>query len=192
MTKSSNTFVVWQISDGKPGHERQALGLLKAIENTLIKSKMEMFRFEGGLLKFFKQFHFNKANFAKRPNFIIGAGHKTHLSLLLLSKLFGGKTVVIMKPSIPIKFFDLCIVPGHDNIKGKNVVITQGPINPLKNHNIKKEGGLILIGGPSKHFKFDEQLVFDFIRKIIKEGPKIDWAIADSRRTTIKMKSLLD
>ena len=184
--------MVWQISDGKPGHDRQVLGLINAIQDTLTNTQIELHKFDGGLLKSLKHLYLKKQNFSKRPNFIIGAGHKTHLSLLILSKLFGGKTVVLMKPSMPVKFFDICVVPKHDAIAGNNIIVTQGPINPLKNLNLKKKGGLILIGGISKHFQFDERLVLNSINKIIERNPEIKWEIADSRRTPIKMKNLLD
>ena len=57
--------------------------------------------------------------------------------------------------------------------------------------NYEKKGGLILIGGPSKHFHFCEDTVLKSILNIISSKPKTEWSIADSRRTPIKVKKRL-
>ncbi len=191
MTKRSKDFVIWQISDGKPGHERQVTGLVNALERALFRNKLELHKFKSGFLKAFKELYTKDNYFTKPPNLIIGAGHKTNLSLILLSKIFGGKSICLMKPSIPTKLFDLCIVPKHDQIDGSNIFVTQGPLNPLKNFCAEKKGGLILIGGPSKHFHFCEDTVLKSILNIISSKPKTEWSIADSRRTPIKVKKRL-
>ena len=66
---------------------------------------------------------FKKYNLDKRlikPDIAIGAGHKTHLYLLAIKRCFGAKIVVILKPSLPLKFFDLCVIPKHDDVKKGN------------------------------------------------------------------------
>ncbi len=192
MTKRSKKFVVWQISDGKPGHERQVAGLVNALDRILAKNKLELHKFNGGLINSLKELYIKNKYLAKAPCLIIGAGHKTHLALILLSKIFGGKSVCLMKPSIPTKFFDLCVIPKHDKINGSNIIVTQGPLNPLKNCATKKKGGLILIGGPSKHFHFFKDEVLKSINNIVNSEPKTEWIIADSRRTPAKVKNRLN
>ena len=191
MTKRSRKFVVWQISDGKPGHERQVAGLVNALERILTESKLELHMLTGGFINSLKQLHIKNKYFPKAPNLIVGAGHKTHLTLILLSKIYGGRSVCLMKPSIPTKFFDLCIVPKHDRVKGSNIFVTQGPLNPLKNCEENKTGGLILIGGPSKHFHFIEDVVLESINNIINSESQFEWSVADSRRTPAKIKKSL-
>ena len=183
--------MIWQISDGKPGHERQTMGLSNALTSIHKKRGIKLHKLDGGLLKSLKRIYSEKMIVEGRPNFIIGAGHKTHFVLLILGKLFRAKTICIMKPTIPISLFDLCIIPKHDEKTGFNVIQTQGPLNPLKIKNNKKNGGLILVGGSSKHFYFTEQYVFQSIFKIIKDSQSIHWSIASSRRSSTKMKNLL-
>ena len=69
---------------------------------------------------------------------------------MIFSKILnGGKTVVIMKPSLPYSWFDLCFIPKHDGVPEKSgIFLTNGSINYIENekkHN--KSKGLIVIGG---------------------------------------------
>nr|NIW45241.1 hypothetical protein [Gammaproteobacteria bacterium]NIX56424.1 hypothetical protein [candidate division Zixibacteria bacterium] len=45
--------------------------------------------------------------------------------------------------------------------------------------------GMILIGGPSKHYAWDDQLMLDQINMILRSDRRISWLIADSPRTPI-------
>ena len=131
-------LVVWQICDGKPGHERQVSGLVGALERIQFRNKLELHKFNGGFVNALLELYAKKY-LKKKPDLIVGAGHKTHLTIILLSKILGGKSICLMKPSIPTKLFDLCIIPKHDNTNGANVFITQGPLNPLKNNEAEKK-----------------------------------------------------
>ena len=183
--------MVWQISDGKPGHERQVNGLVNALERILIGNKLELHKFNGGFVNALIELYTKKKYLKQKPNLIVGAGHKTHLTLILLSKIIGGKSICLMKPSIPTKLFDLCIIPKHNKTNGANVFITQGPLNTLKNSGGKKKGGLILVGGPSRHFHFSKDEVLKSICNIVSSRPATIWSIADSRRTPERVKKSL-
>ena len=100
--------------------------------------------------------NFSPGHQIKNPDLIIGCGHRTHISLLAAQRAFGGKTIVLMKPSLPYSLFDLCLIPKHDNPpKKENIISSYGSLNAM-NIGMKKENingsKAILIGGPSRHF----------------------------------------
>ena len=54
-----------------------------------------------------------------------------------------GKIVVLMKPSLPISFFDLCLIPKHDRPKTRKYVIeTNGALTPMKFNEYKSNTNL--------------------------------------------------
>ena len=175
---------IWLIMDGKRGHEKQSEDLVKALQNLV---GIEVTKMDGMFLKPFISKLLRLFNFdsIKKPDLIIGTGHATHLHMIFSKILNGGKTVVIMKPSLPYSWFDLCIIPKHDGVLEKpGILLTNGAINNIENekkHN--KNKGLIVLGGKSKHFKWDNQNVILQINNIINQHPKIKFKIATSRRT---------
>ena len=64
-------------------------------------------------LKFFLK-NIRKGQLPK-PDILLGAGHATHLDIITAKLKFGGKSVIIMKPTLPYCMFDLCLIPKHDN-----------------------------------------------------------------------------
>ncbi|MGB1799226.1 MAG: mitochondrial fission ELM1 family protein [Gammaproteobacteria bacterium] len=187
-------LTVWRITDGKAGHDSQTVGLCNAIKKIKdinsfdIKAEPAFSNFKSFLLN---QFPLGKE--LPDPDLIIGAGHGCHLTMLSAKKVRGGKTIVLMKPSLPLSLFDLCIIPEHDQVKDKgNVITTKGAINPVQfNENKSNDSGLFLIGGPSKHYYWDEKEIVRQIKEIIKQSSDIRWTIADSPRTPEKTRSLL-
>ena len=118
-----------------------------------------------------------------KPDFIIAAGHSTHPSLLWLARKYRAKSIVLMRPSLPLRFFDLCIAPAHDFPKKpqrKNLILTRGAINRVHAGELPKTGKLILIGGPSKTHGWDTGAMLDMLAKVTAAG---GWQLTDSRRT---------
>jgi mitochondrial fission protein ELM1 len=184
---------IWLILDGKRGHEKQSEHLVQALQNLV---DIEITKIEGMFLKpfitkFIRLFNFDAI---KKPDLIIGTGHATHLHMIFSKIFYGGKTVVIMKPSLPYSWFDLCVIPKHDGIPEKpGVFLTNGTMNNIENekkHN--KSRGLIVLGGKSKHFNWDNQAVIAQINNIINQHPKIKFKIATSRRTPKNFIDYLD
>ena len=175
---------IWLIMDGKKWHEKQSEYLVQALQNL---ADIEIIKMEGTFLKPFISKLLRLFNFysIKKPDLIIGTGHSTHLYMIFSKILNGGKTVVIMKPSLPYSWFDLCFIPKHDGVPEKpGIFLTNGSINNIENekkHN--KSKGLIVLGGKSKHFNWDNQVVIDQINDIVVQHPKIRFKIATSRRT---------
>lgn len=171
----SARHVIWRITDGKPGHENQTAGLVDAL---------------GRLIDL--EYHDASCKSSKpkgrKPDLIIGAGHKTHWKLVRWSFLNRAKSVVLMKPSLPMGFFDLCLVPGHDMKRvlspRKNLVITSGVLNTVRpGRKATPATGLILIGGASAEYEWDGAALKKAIETVVREDPSINWLVTDSRRT---------
>ena len=184
--KHEKIKVIWRFTDGKAGHEKQSLALVESLMN---QAKCRLFDFNvqdqrNPILDIiFKNYKLPEG--ITKPDIAIGAGHKTHLHLLAIKRCFNAKIVVIMKPSIPLIFFDLCIIPKHDGIKnGPNIINTQSSLVKFNSNLKKKENtGLILIGGPSKHYFWDSKTVLEEICKISKKFKFRKLLLSTSRRT---------
>jgi mitochondrial fission protein ELM1 len=180
--------VSWQFTDGKPGHENQSRGLIHglatrtSVENHTVEIPTNTLHFLYTLLN---GRLYRKLARLPKPNYLIAAGRRTQLPMLLAHLWFGGKRIILMRPYWPTSWFDLMIIPQHDSphTSPKNL-ITQGVINtviPSSNHDENK--GMILIGGPSKHYAWDTASIVQQITALLNGMPDISWSIANSRRT---------
>ncbi len=178
-------LVAWWFSDGKAGHANQVRGLLAALSDRL--------PLEAHALPALKPRQALAAYAWRRPvrrdlpapDLLLGAGHRTHLSLLAARRVHGGRAVVLMKPSLPRRCFDVCIVPEHDGVPSSaRVLVTRGVLNVIRPAPVKQAGsGLILVGGPSPHHGWDEAGLLERIKTIAERDPARHWTIASSRRT---------
>ncbi len=179
-------LVIWRFSDGKPGHDSQSLGLAEAIAKN-VNCEIHSLTPIGpmmALLNLMTGGGFANIPYAD-PDLILGAGHATHLSMLAARRSRGGRVIVLMTPTLPKRLFDLCLIPGHDAPgKGGDVIVTLGALNRVRPCADKEAlSGLILLGGPSPHFAFDQQRVIAQIEAVLKDDPVIFWTAATSRRT---------
>lgn len=175
--------IIWLIGDGKPGHENQSLGLAEALGRLL---PCQMFRIslagKSGLLGRIRTAEEMSSSFPK-PDLILAAGHATHPALLWLARKHRARSIVVMKPSLPLAWFDLCIMPEHDfpaGCKRPNVILTRGALNRIRPGDGEKTGKLILIGGPSKTHGWDGESLLEMLAKATDRG---GWELTDSRRT---------
>jgi uncharacterized protein len=176
---------IWILSDGKAGHLSQTRGLAAALQARTASTirevdlsgkgfleKLVAVWSEGSLLRpsgyggqagVRGQGSGNEGRISG-PDFIIAAGHGLHVPLLFAGLLFRkAKTVLCMKPSLPMRWFDFCIVPRHDLRPAllahppAHVIPTIGALHPIHPHPERpKTHTLILIGGPSKEYGWDE------------------------------------
>ncbi len=166
------------VSDGKAGHMNQSLGLAEALRRLRPETQIH----ELPALSRWAALRILIGGSADAPtlDLLVGAGHGTHLTLLALGYACACPTVVIMRPSLPRQLFDLCITPRHDGLpEDERRWLSDGPMNRLL-PGPKGEEGLILIGGPSPHFAWDEEAVLAQLRHICAEGR---WQLSTSRRT---------
>ena len=180
------TLNIWRFTDEKPGHDSQSIGLCNAISEI---KECNIFDIESdsafNVIKNVLSNKFPRGENIAKPDILIGAGHKTHISMLSAKYTKKGKIVVLMKPSLPISFFDLCLIPKHDRPKTrKNVIETNGALNPMKfNENKSLDEGLIQLGGLSNHYKWDNNIIISQVKNIITNKDNKNWTLADSSRT---------
>jgi uncharacterized protein len=179
-------LTIWQFLDGRSGHENQVKGLTEAISRNHDVDIFDV-RVSGNLsgVKSVLPGRLDFCDALPSPAVMIGAGHSTHLPMLVSRKRFGGQAVVIMKPSLPLALFDLCLVPAHDRLifPARNVLRTEGALNRVRPSTGQDEKrGMILIGGPSRHFHWADVSVIKQIQTVLCNS-ELRWTIATSERT---------
>ena len=127
------------------------------------------------------------------PDLLVGAGHATHWQLLAARRARGGRAVVLMQPSLPNALFDLCLIPEHDNPRrSARVLVTTGVLNTQRASQQREQGqGLILLGGPSPHYRWNDAGVLEQINALLQARPQLRWQVLGSRRTPASMLALL-
>jgi mitochondrial fission protein ELM1 len=187
-------LIIWRFTDGKPGHEKQTLGLARALLKLRPGKCIDLpAPRRSASIMHWLQARFPASRDLPPPDILLGAGHATHFALLAARRAFsckfggkfGGKTVVLMKPSLPLSWFDLCVIPEHDNPPPRsNVIRVQGVLNDVQaSQSASPKQGLMLIGGISSHYGWDDSAVGAAVMKIARSTPQVSWQLTTSRRT---------
>lgn len=181
----ADALVVWRLKDGRPGHENQTLGLANALGRLHPVEVHDIAvppRWRSWLDLLTGRCPAGAD--LPAPDLLLGAGHRTHGALLACRRACGGRAVVLMRPSLPLSWFDLCLVPAHDGVAPDDrVVTTRGALNAVTPAAADpSRPGLILIGGPSAHHGWDEAALLERLRAIIDRDVR-PWLLVTSRRT---------
>lgn len=176
------------ITDGRLGHLNQLRGLAARLQS---KTGVELHWFDLAATKFaFTGREGLKRQFGSEqaPDWILAAGNKTHIPLLWCKWVMGGKAMVLMRPSLPLRLFDAVCMPFHDSPpKRRTVLGTYGVIN----HIVPQDGqrhqgrGLILIGGVNTHFRWNNETILGQVKRIASAMPECEWVVSDSPRTPV-------
>lgn len=179
-------ITIWRLIDGKPGHENQSLGLINALAEQANCQTIDIEVSNGfeALVSYLTSTWGLGAGLPL-PDIIIGAGHATHLHMLAAKKAYGGKTIVLMQPTLPVSLFDLCLIPEHDQYQGGGEYLeTKGVLNHIKPDGAHHENqALIMVGGPSKHCDWDTLKLIAQVYELVKHNPNINYTLTTSRRT---------
>jgi len=189
-----NEMHVVCLLDGKPGHEKQSLGIIQALRKqipikvTEIKiGRRSLWDFFWGMVCLDMPSFISLQPEVENPDFLIGTGSRTHLSTLLYKKKYHIPAVTCMVPDqIYRSRFDICFAPVHDGFKQKgNIITTVGPPNCSIDRGIHKEkNGLILLGGiDSKSHSWNSRDIVEKVKNIIQREPETEWLISSSPRT---------
>lgn len=181
----TNPVVIWRVTDGKRGHERQTEGLVQALVQLIPVEVSGIPALPRGQA-FWQWLTGRFAGGDQRPPaLIIGAGHGTHFTMLAAQRACGGKTIVLMNPGLRRPCFDLCLIPEHDGVRGgHNVLLTKGAINGIQpSHELRPNAGLILLGGISAHYRWDGSDVVEQARMLASVRSDVNWRLTTSPRT---------
>lgn len=193
---------LWIVSDGKPGHLNQSLGLADALRRCCGSCVEHEIIDIAGTPWWQNWLTARSYDSGVRPDVIIGAGHATHVPVYLMAKKWKALSVVCMKPSLPKSLFGMAVIPYHDLIaptdlqtpdalssfmkrmsKLPGIIPTMGAMHRIiPSPDTPKTENLILVGGLSKAFDWDENSLIDQLR-LIEKSSELPLCLTTSRRT---------
>lgn len=185
MSGDAGGLRVWRFVDGKRGHENQSLGLLRALQ-----ARTRVSAFDIPVRKGWRNLRdlvigrcVDGAP-AGSPDLLLGAGHATHLPMLACQRARGGRTVVLMRPSLPIQWFDRCVIPEHDGVPASSrVFVSRGALNTMRAAEKDPSApGLLLLGGPSREYEWDQAGLIEQLALVVTADAH-RWRVIGSRRT---------
>ena len=174
-----NALNIWVVHDEKPGHLTQLIGLTTRL-SALTKTQISWVPANAT-----KQYIKQKCD--SKPTIVLGAGHSTHKNVLLMAHKYAAISVLLMKPSLPTSLFDFVICPQHDGLTGSDRILnTLGTLNKVEPgpKTLKQRSNyLLLVGGPSKHFEWNNEALISEIVHLCKHHADKQWQLSNSPRT---------
>ncbi|MBM3600095.1 MAG: hypothetical protein FJX35_17940 [Alphaproteobacteria bacterium] len=172
----------WVVTDGKVGMEVQCLGLAEALGCTP-KVKRVMTRGPWRWLP--PQLWFNALAAQKPradvlappwPDLMIATGRQTVALSIAVRRASAARaggptfTVQIQDPKVDPASFDVVVVPAHDELEGRNVVVTAGSIHRVTHERLAADAErfrarlahlprplvAVLLGGSNGHYVLDD------------------------------------
>ena len=190
-------------SDGRPGHEKQSLGIVSALQTYLevkvtkitLPSRGVVDEIRSHLLFLFQGTAQSSLPDPQNTDLLIGTGSRTHVPMLSAGSKSRARVVTCMTPASHLRAkFDLCCVPFHDRVKAAdNIFFTVGPPNistGTANHDLTRT--LVLIGGrdESSH-RWDEERIVTDLNSLISSSEQTSWLISSSPRTPESTEELI-
>ena len=193
------------LSEGMHGMISQVEGLAKALDLDFIHEKIELNNFWRHIpptITPVQKFVF-KNKIEENFNIVISCGRKSVIPSIFLKKKFGKKiiNIHIQDPKVSLNNFDYVIIPEHDGLNGKNVIISRGAIHYLRNEELdqnmnylkpqinKKKIVTLIVGGPTKYYTYNDKVIneifFKIKRNFISNGFQL--IFIPSMRTPIKI-----
>jgi mitochondrial fission protein ELM1 len=171
------------LTEGMHGMISQVEGLAKALDLDFIHEKIELnsfWKLFPTKLTPIQDFVFkNKIN--HDFNIVISCGRKSVIPSIYLKNKFKNKimNIHIQDPKVSLNNFDYIVAPEHDDLQGKNVLISKGSIHYLTNSELDKNENYLksqidsekkvlafIIGGPTKHYNYEDKAIDEIFLKI--------------------------
>ena len=165
----------WLLTDGAAGNRRQAEALAAALGRPAFAPVLAVrapWRWFAPRWRPWSLRALGVPPPARWPDLAIGCGRQGALALRTLRRLSGGatRTVQILDPRSDPADFDLLLVPDHDALRGANVIVTRGALNPVDDPWLAQArrdwpafGTLpgprtaVLLGGSNRALQLDER-----------------------------------
>ena len=157
------------VHDGRAGNRRQALALATAMSRDAgecVLAPEAPWRWLAPRRLPFDAHAFGAAFSALRqqpPGIAVGCGRQAALATRVL-RAWGWKAVQILDPRLPPRHWDAVVAPAHDGLRGDNVLVPIGSLNPVDDAWLAagraafpQFGALpaprigVLVGGPTRH-----------------------------------------
>lgn len=142
---------------------------------------------------------------ARPPALAIGCGRQAALATRMLRQL-GSQAVQLLDPRIDPRHWDLVIAPGHDTLRGDNVISTLGSLHPVDDlwlaqarrdfahiATLPSPHTVLLVGGPSRHVALQDDAFESLLRQLAAHA-RAEYgslSVVASRRTPERWRWLL-
>ncbi len=131
MKSDNKNLLVWVLADDRAGNVAQVVGVAENLGIPYIRKNIFYNKLSNlpNFLKFNLLIGIDLSQSDPLtqpwPDLVISAGRKTAPIAYYIKKKSAGKTKIIhlMRPEMPINFFDLIVMPHHDNFKDTNNII---------------------------------------------------------------------
>ena len=171
------------LTQGMHGMISQVEGLAKALNLDYKHQTIKLKQFWNYIPPKFTPISANilSEQFTCDADVIISCGRKSVVPSIALKKKFGKNilNVHIQDPKVKLSNFDFIVAPEHDGLKGENVLTSKGAIHYLTNNeldshesylksriNSQKKIVTLIIGGPTKHYDYNEKVIDSIFLKI--------------------------
>ncbi len=195
----------WIVTEGLIGLQNQAIGLAQALGVSYVVKEVKKPKGIWRLL-----FPSLEEQFTPPwPDLLISCGRQSVAVSLAIRRASGKKTftVHIQDPLIDPEKFDVVVVPAHDKLRGKNVLVTQGAIHRVNLEKLINAADQfrrlvevlphplisVLVGGKNRHQGFSAVSAHDFAGKLQMAATNIrgGLAVTFSRRTGAENEAIL-
>lgn len=177
--------MIYIVSDQKQGHLSQSRGLADAIARQI---EVEIHELDDG------QVPAMLSRSSSGEGIILAAGRKACHAARQMKQTLNLPAIALMNPGWWMRRqFDLCVIPRHDGVAERgNVIQTEGALNGIQPADEAcHDEGLILLGGPSKHYSWDAAGIQNQLNAILDRDSNMNWTATDSRRTPESTSSML-
>jgi len=194
------------LSDGKPGHLNQSIAFARLLHCSF---QVRQVAFRNRLCKFLSYLFdrlgwrpaglFIVASGTPRARLVVSAGSDTYYANRVIARAISARSVVLMWPAGYRSDFDLVVAQQHDTPSPRdNLLVLPVNLSAPVAAGLVQNGPTgapciaIIIGGPSKHFRFDLISFERQLHQIFRLFPDGDFLVTTSRRTPLAVEALLE